>query len=99
MRFSDDEFDRIKREAKLSGRSLPVILKKSHFSREEMKVLFNEGERHTFCTELRRIGNNINQIAKRVNSGALEGWYGEFTAAMKMISELQQMAVGIYGVR
>src|SRR5476649_2106184 len=73
VRFSDDEFSRITDEAKLSGLSIPNLLKKSHFRHKKLQLLLGEVERHAFCTEIRRIGNNVNQIARRVNSGALEG--------------------------
>lgn len=99
VRFTDDEFARITEEARLAGLTLPVLLKRSHFSRKKLQLLLGETERHQVCAELRRIGNNVNQIAKRVNSGALEGWYSEFQDALKSISELQQMLAGVHGLR
>jgi hypothetical protein len=99
VRFTDAEFERIKEEAKLSGLSLPLLLKKSHFAKKKLQLLFSETERHLVCKELRAVGNNVNQIARRVNSGALEGWHKEFQEVVKMISELHQMAAGAYGLR
>ena len=99
VRFTDDEFSRITDEAKLSGLSIPNLLKKSHFRREKLQLLLGEVERHAFCTEIRRIGNNVNQIARRANSGALEGWYSELLEVARKISELHQMAAGAYGIR
>ncbi|MEW6055356.1 MAG: MobC family plasmid mobilization relaxosome protein [Bdellovibrionota bacterium] len=99
VRFTDDEFERIQEEARISGFSVPDLLRESHFKRRKLKLLFNEGERHWVCAELRRIGSNVNQIAYRVNSGTLEGWYEEFGKVLQLLSELQQMAVGAYGLR
>jgi len=99
VRFTEFEFNRIMEDAKTSGLSLPKLLKISHFSRQNIKLLFDVSERHTVCAELRRIGNNVNQIARRVNSGALEGWHSEFAEVVRKISELHQMASGAYGVR
>ena len=99
VRFTDAEFDRIKEEAKISGLSLPMLLKKSHFKKKALQLLLGETERHAFCAELRRIGNNVNQLAKRVNSGVFEGWHKEFEGVFKKISELHQMAAGAYGLR
>jgi hypothetical protein len=99
VRFSDEEFERISDEAKLAGLSLPSLLKRSHFSRKKLQLLLGEVERHALCAEVRRIGNNVNQIARRVNSGALEGWHSEFQEVLKKISELHQMAAGAYGIR
>ena len=99
VRFTDDEFSRITDEAKLSGLSIPNLLKKSHFRRRKLQLLLSEVDRHFFCTEIRRIGNNVNQIARRVNSGALEGWFSELLDVARKISELHQMAAGAYGLR
>ena len=99
VRFTDSEFERIKDEAKLAGLSLPALLRLSHFKKKKLALLMSEGERHRLATELRRIGNNVNQIARRVNSGALEGWHPEFQAATTALSKLLQMVVGVYGLR
>ena len=99
VRFTDAEFDRIKGEAEIAGMSLPMLLKKSHFRKKALQLLLGESERHAFCAELRRIGNNVNQLAKRVNSGVFEGWHKEFEDVFKKISELHQMAAGAYGLR
>lgn len=99
VRFTDEEFDRITEEAKLSGESIPALLKKSHFRGKKLRLLFDETERHWICGELRRIGNNVNQIARRVNSGALEGWHTEFADVARKLSQLLRMVVEIYGSR
>ena len=99
VRFTDDEFSRITDEAKLSSLSIPNLLKKSHFRRRKLQLLLSEVERHAFCAEIRRVGNNVNQIAWRVNSGALEGWFSELLDVARKISELHQMAAGAYGLR
>ena len=99
VRFTDVEYGRIVNEAKLSGESIPTLLRKSHFSKKKLKLLFTEFERHTVCTELRRIGNNVNQIAKKVNSGVLEGWHSELEEVKQMLSRMYLLAVGAYGSR
>ena len=99
VRFTEFEFNRIMEDAKTSGLSLPKLLKISHFGRQSLKLLFNVSERHTVCAELRSIGNNVSQMARRVNCGALEGWHFEFTEVVQKISELHKMASGAYGVR
>lgn len=99
VRFTDDEYERITEEARLSGESIPGILKTSHFSGKKLKLLFDKEDAHTLCSELRRIGNNVNQIARRVNSGALEGWYDEFTSVSQKITEMCHKIASVYGVR
>lgn len=99
VRFTDDEFDQITEEANLSGETIPALLKKSHFRGKRLRLLFDEADRHWICGELRRIGNNVNQIARRVNSGALEGWHGEFVEVSQRLSEIFRMVVEVYGSR
>ena len=99
VRFTDDEFDRITDEARTAGLSIPQILKLAHFTRRKLKLLFGEKDRLFVCAELRRIGNNINQIARRVNSGALEGWHSEFSKAVAAITDIQALTVEAYGSR
>ncbi len=99
VRFTDEEFERIKEESRVSGISIPILLRMSHFRQRKLKLLFDETDRKFICTELRRIGNNVNQIAYRVNSGALEGWYEEFSKVAQAMSEIQQRVVAAYGSR
>ena len=99
VRFTDKEFDRITEEATLSGETIPTLLKKSHFRGKKPRLLFDETDRHWICGELRRIGNNVNQIARRVNSGALEGWHTEFSEMSQRLSEIFRMVVDVYGSR
>lgn len=99
VRFTDAEFDRITEEAKTAGVSIPHILKLAHFTRRKLKLLLDETERFFVCSELRRIGNNVNQIARRVNSGALEGWHPEFSQALEALAEIRRVVVEAYGSR
>ncbi len=99
VRFTDEEYERIIEEAQISGLSVPAILKASHFRRRKLKLLFDEVSRKFICSELRKIGNNINQIAFRVNSGVLEGWYDDFSKVNHSLTEIYQMVVEVYGDR
>lgn len=99
VRFTDEEFERIKEESRVSGISIPILLRASHFGRKKLKLLFDDVDRKFVCTELRRIGNNVNQIAHRVNSGLLENWHDEFEKVARALSEIQQMVVEAYGTR
>jgi len=99
VRFTVAEFARLCEEALTSGLSIPVLLRNSHFSKRKLRVLLSEPERRIWYAELRRIGVNVNQIARRVNSGLLENWHPEFLEAVKAITELKQILGGVYGVR
>ena len=69
VRFSEREYIRISKEANELGTTIPSLLKVAYFSGAELKFLMQPGIAKSILTELRRIGNNANQIARRVNSG------------------------------
>jgi len=99
VRFTEEEYARLKEEVSLSGLSIPRLLKDAHFRRQPLKLFLSPEDRKAAFSEIRRIGNNVNQIAKRVNSGLLDGWYPEFQAATQSLSVLEKFLVGIYGIR
>lgn len=86
VRLTEEEFERILRESQATGLSLPKLLKQRYFKSSPLKVLMSKEERHALAAELRRIGNNVNQIARRMNSGALEGWHPEFAEVHSHLS-------------
>ena len=68
----------------ISGVSIPTV------------VLHPEGARG-IISELKRIGNNINQISKHLNQGSSRGWYTEFEEAaadLKAIGDLLRKHLG-----
>lgn len=99
VRFTEEEYARLKEEVTLSGLTIPRLLKDAHFRRQPLKLFLCHEDREAVFSELRRIGNNVNQIARRVNSGLLDGWYPEFQAAVQSLSLLEKFLVGIYGIR
>jgi chemotaxis protein histidine kinase CheA len=99
VRFTADEFDQIRNAAELSGESIPRLLKMSFFRGRKLRLLFDKSDAHAICSELRRIGNNVNQIARNVNNGALEGWHSEFAEVAQRLSEIFRRVVNVYGSR
>jgi hypothetical protein len=99
VRFTIAEHARIRDEALASGLSIPTLLKNSHFKKRKLRLLLSEPERRIWFAEIRRIGVNVNQIAKRVNSGLFENWHPEFLEVAKTLAELKQILGGVYGVR
>jgi hypothetical protein len=99
VRFSENEFERIRQESQLLGESIPTLLKQTYFKRRPVKVLLDATDRKAVFAELRRIGNNANQIAKRVNTGFFEDWHPEFQIVASHLVMLERYLVGKYGVR
>lgn len=73
VKFSEEDFERIRLDAFTKKKSVPQLLRDAYFSRLPTKVLFNPDTERQLFTELKRIGNNINQIAKHLNSGESVG--------------------------
>ena len=74
VRMNAKEYERIRKESQSTGKSVPELLREAYFSSAPRKVLMNREDVVTLRKDLSRIGNNINQVAKKVNSGLLSGW-------------------------
>ncbi len=84
FRVSEKEYLQIQNKAIKSNLSISSFLTKSALDKDI--VVINELD--TMCNELRRIGNNINQIAKLYNQGYISTY--NFENINKEISEIWQ---------
>jgi hypothetical protein len=71
LRFSLDELDEIKRKAALAGVKHPSFIRKA-LENSTVKQS-NQLEQKEVIYHLKKIGNNINQIAKVINTANLDG--------------------------
>ncbi len=71
VRLTEEQKVRLEKDAKLLGWSVPTILKEGYFKRLPLKLIFDKEGESKFLAEFRRIGNNVNQLAKAANSGDL----------------------------
>jgi hypothetical protein len=78
VKFDDKEYTQIKKASKVTGRSIPDILRSSYFLKPIGRPLVENSMAKKIVSELNRIGNNVNQIARQVNNGIYEGWHSEF---------------------
>ena len=100
VRFTPEEYRRLQREQLLTGRSIPWLLRTRCFSSAELRPPAFDYE--TSCEILRQyaaIGNNMNQIAKRVNSEIKEGVLDHLAAIRVMTKDLYDLAMRDYGDR
>ena len=74
VRFSEQEFELICKDAANMGETVPSLLKKAYFSRESDGPRFSHDDARRLTMSLNRIGNNLNQITKKINSGFREGF-------------------------
>lgn len=97
FRVSEDEYQRLEQMATSVGMTVPTFCKKkAQGARMKPPVIDREGALE-IVKELRRIGGNVNQIAKQANQGQqplegqIEGLKKEFDALwLRFNSEIQK---------
>ena len=99
VRFSEQEFSKIERDALTTGRSIPWLLKTAYFNVGEVSPAFDRESAKEFITALNRIGSNINQIAREINSGIRRGWNREFEELNRQLRQLLQVMAARHGNR
>ena len=99
VRFTEVELKRVQKMSQTTGLSIPDLLKKALFDRMDLeRPLFSPEAVQELMTELRRQGNNINQISKKVNSGLMSGWSKEFNNLQRAYYDLRHIVWGNHAV-
>lgn len=96
VRFEKEEYKKISEESKTTGYSIPSILKDRYFKSPRPTPLLNKDDVKTIQSILGRIGNNINQIAWRWNSGIREGSEPGLEEAKLAFDKLRMVIIGSY---
>lgn len=89
VRFNVQERTQIEEDSVSTGKSIPTLLKESYFGSPRPLPLMTRVDVQRLNGELGRIGNNINQLARRLNSGIREGF-------MSNLDEIQRSFDGIW---
>lgn len=83
VRPSEAQLARIDKMKLVTGKSAPQLLLESLLDRAGLeRPLFMRSDADELLLELRRHGNNLNQIGKKVNSGIRHGWNKSFDSLM-----------------
>ena len=98
VRMSPSEYRRITKESEASGHSIPELLRESYFKQPPRKVLMSKNDIDLFRKDLNRIGNNLNQIARKLNAGLLEGWSDKLDLILEEFKTLTNQVYYGYGV-
>lgn len=80
VRLTPAEHFRLAKDAAVRGCSLPEALRVGYFRGAAVAPLLAAADARAILVALTRIGNNINQIARRLNGGWRGGFSGEFQA-------------------
>lgn len=100
VRVSAAEHERIKKMMNATGMSGPELFRRAVLSRLDLEQpLFSPELAKEFATELKRQGTNINQIAKKVNSGLFAGWSQALSSLNVNYLKLSQMLTVNYANR
>ena len=98
VRFTPSEYRRLKREQQLTGQSIPWLLKQSYFRRAELRPpAFDYETSRAILREIGAIGNNLNQLAKRVNSGIASAVLEHVAAMRSKLDQIAAVALRDYG--
>ena len=97
VRFSDEEHLAIQKLALEHGESIPELLKKCFFGNPPKQPIVSDENARAIMIGLNRIGNNLNQIARKVNTGFREGFISAFDEVRDDLRALKNFAVGLSG--
>ena len=87
FRATEEEAAEIRRKAAAAGMNVSRFLRTSAV--KSQVVLYNTADVFGLRFEIKKIGNNINQIAMVVNSNK-EAFYGDIVSLKKQLSELSE---------
>lgn len=100
VRLTQDEYDKMKTMIKAFGISAPEIFRRALFEAETLtQPMFSKEDTLQMMAELNRQGNNINQIAKKVNSGLADGWSQSFNNLVRAYMDIRHIIGRSYGNR
>ncbi len=92
VRFSEKELEIVQKMQQTTGHSIPDLLKKALFRRMDLvRPLLSKEDVDRIMTELRRQGNNINQITKQINSGLMNGWSQAFNSVVRAYVDIRHI--------
>ena len=87
FRATEEEASEIRRKAAAAGMTVSRFLRTSAV--KSQVVLYNTADLYGLRSEIKKIGNNVNQIAMVVNSNK-EAFYGDIVSLKKQFSELSE---------
>lgn len=67
VRLNEEEWNRLKKDQLLTSWEKATILRETYMRTLPAKLTFDKEGEKSFLAEFRRIGNNINQIARALN--------------------------------
>ena len=98
VRMSPNEYKRILKDSQSLGLSIPDLLKESYFKNPPRKVLVSKDDLIILRKDLNRIGNNLNQVARKLNAGLMHGWSNTLELVLEEFETLKNQIHYGYGI-
>lgn len=88
VRMTEDEKALIEVDSVNTGKSIPQLLKERYFSEGRQVTLITKPDLAALRAEIMRLGNNVNQIARRLNSGIRSGFNDEIKDVREQLDNI-----------
>lgn len=88
--MSDQEYENLQMKSEIANLTIPQFCKDVALSKKIRQPKIDREGALQIASELRRIGNNVNQVAKHLNSGENVS-KGQITTLEKELNELWQL--------
>lgn len=99
LRFSAAEYEEVVKDAKMLGMTVSSLIKTVYFQKKPLQSTFHNDDAKRILVELNRIGNNVNQIARQLNSGFRSGFTPAMDEILVLLAQLRTFASGACGHR
>ncbi len=97
IRFSPEEYEQVMLDEERTGKSVQDLLKKAYFGGGPVVLLMTDQETGEMMAQIMRIGNNMNQIARQLNSGFGGDYNQPIVEARAMLTKVQAWLSAKYG--
>ena len=97
VRLTVEEYERLSHDADVTGDSIPKLLKDSYFSRPRLNPLMRHDDLKMVMGQLGKIGNNLNQVARQLNSGFRAGFNDDIEEIRRSFTRLMTFVTSTYG--
>ena len=99
VRFTDEEYARVHEDAEAYGKTVPEMIKGVYFGKNLARPVLNRDDAQRVLAALARIGNNVNQIARQLNSGFRQGFNPAIQEVRDAVVALRHFIMGYDGDR
>lgn len=98
IRFDEQEYIQVCNDTRIYGDTVPGMLKSVYFERLPTAPKFSKDDALRIVMAINRVGNNINQIARHLNTGGGQNSVSPMLMDVtEQLSILKYFAVGIDG--